>query len=211
MSGERQIREMQKLWDHVDHWMAETGNRDRIEQSIWNEFGATKAIMFTDMSRFSRITRELGIIHFLSLIRESHKIHLPILKKYSGFLIKIIADDLVVAFDSTAQALSAAVEMHRALKQYNETAAAEFQIGLKIGIETGKILLLQQTDFFGSAVNIASKLGEDLAESGEILVGPTARSESGFPQHLFSPVTGEISGMHLEYYKLAWEQLPIPL
>ena len=86
-----------------------------------------------------------------------------------------IADDLIVCFRSADWAVHAAVEMQRALDRHNARAARDFRIGMGIGIEHGRILLVEGVDLFGDPVNIASKLGEDLADPGTILVGPRRR------------------------------------
>ena len=54
-------------------------------------------------------------------------------------------------------------------------------VGASIGIDVGDILLIRETDFFGDAVNIASRLGEDLAARGEILVSERAWAAAGKP------------------------------
>lgn len=43
-------------------------------------------------------------------------------------------------------------------------------IALGIGVACGRILDLGGVDLYGDPVNVASKLGEDLAEGGEVLV-----------------------------------------
>lgn len=207
MSGKLQLKRMQKLWEYADSWEKFPDQRKKLDEEIWKEFGTEKTIMFTDLSRFSKITKEHGILHFLSVIRKSHLLHLPVLDRFQGFLIKTIADDLVVAFDRSEDAVSAAVEMQKVSSEYNKTCPEESRIGLKVGIETGRILLLPDTDFFGDAVNIASKLGEDLAESGEILVGPVLAEKHNYSgEHVISREE-EISGCVLKIHSLQWEKL----
>ena len=43
-------------------------------------------------------------------------------------------------------------------------------IHISCGIDYGKILVIKGEDCFGDAVNRASKLGEDVASSGEVLI-----------------------------------------
>jgi class 3 adenylate cyclase len=49
-------------------------------------------------------------------------------------------------------------------------------LSVAIGIDHGKILLVPGADCFGDAVNIAYKLGEDVARGGEILITENART-----------------------------------
>src|SRR5256886_5385868 len=46
----------------------------------------------------------------------------------------------------------------------------EFDMHGEFGIGYGEILVIENEDIFGSEVNLASKLGEDLAQRGEILL-----------------------------------------
>jgi class 3 adenylate cyclase len=52
----------------------------------------------------------------------------------------------------------------------NERRKPEDQILLCVGIGCGRVLRIGDDDVFGAEVNAASKLGEDTAEAGEILV-----------------------------------------
>ena len=48
--------------------------------------------------------------------------------------------------------------------------ADDLDIHISCGIDYGKILVVGHKDCFGDPVNRASKMGEDLANSGEILI-----------------------------------------
>ena len=41
--------------------------RQKIEHSLWDEFGAEYAVFVLDMSGFSLLTRKYGIVHYLSI------------------------------------------------------------------------------------------------------------------------------------------------
>ena len=43
-------------------------DKDKIDNRIWDLFGESWAIMFTDLSGFSRNVAKFGIIHFLQTI-----------------------------------------------------------------------------------------------------------------------------------------------
>jgi adenylate cyclase len=74
-----------------------------------------------------------------------------------------------------------------------------------IGIGFGRVLLLSN-DLFGDEVNVAYKLGEDVARSGEILVSEAAHAaivaRSG--EFAFSASTQADSGnVSLRFHRLA--------
>jgi class 3 adenylate cyclase len=77
------------------------------------------------------------------------------------------------------------------------------QIWLAIGIAHGRILDLGGADIFGDAVNIASKLGEDTANEGDILVTADAAAQVDPPPGFrFEARRTRISALELDYYAL---------
>jgi len=145
-------------------------DRAKIDARLWNLFGETWAVMFTDLSGFSRNVAEFGIIHFLQVIYESQRLFVPCLDQHDGILLKIEGDSMLVIFRTPQNALSCAVDMQRVAKQYNTDKPPAEQVLLCVGIGYGKMLRIGDQDVFGAEVNAASKLGEDTARAWEILV-----------------------------------------
>jgi len=141
-----------------------------IDERIWDLFGEEWAVMFTDLSGFSRGVEKFGIIHFLQTIYESERLLLPLIENFDGILLKVEGDSLLVIFRNVNKAVRCAVEMQGVLKKYNETQSDEEKILLCVGIGFGKVLKIGDSDVFGAEVNAASKLGEDMARAYEILV-----------------------------------------
>ncbi len=149
---------------------ADVATTTLIDRKIWDLFGETWAVMFTDLSGFSRQVQTFGILHFLQVIYE-HKIMLePVIAKYDGILIKQEADSLMLIFRRAASALRCGIEMQHVLEQVNEGRSAETKVLLCVGIGYGPILRIGDDDVYGNQVNAASKLGEDTAKAGEILI-----------------------------------------
>jgi adenylate cyclase len=141
-----------------------------IDRRIWNLFGERWAVMFTDLSGFSRRVAEFGIIHFLQTIHESHRILVPCIEHHGGILLKLEGDSMLVIFRDPQEALSAAVEMQRCCAEYNDGTDPEERILMCIGLGFGDVLRIGDRDVFGAEVNAAAKLGEDKAEAFDILV-----------------------------------------
>jgi len=152
-------------------------DKEKIDKRIWDLFGETWAIMFTDLSGFSRKVAKFGIIHFLQTIYESERLLIPIIEDHDGILLKAEGDSLLVIFRNAEKALQAGVAMQRSLEWYNKERPEEEQVLLCVGIGYGKVLRIGDVDVFGHEVNSASKLGEDTAEAYEILVTPAVREE----------------------------------
>jgi len=141
-----------------------------IDERIWDLFGEEWAVMFTDLSGFSRGVEKFGIIHFLQTIYESERLLLPLIENFDGILLKVEGDSLLVIFRNVNKAVRCALEMQEVLKKYNETQSDEEKILLCVGIGFGRVLKIGDSDVFGAEVNAASKLGEDMARAYEILV-----------------------------------------
>ena len=71
-----------------------------------------------------------------------------------------------------------------------------------IGIGHGRILNLDEDDMFGDEVNLASKLGEDVAESGMVLLTDAARVEARKAGIATRVERISISGLSLRYHVL---------
>ena len=144
--------------------------RQKIETSLWDEFGAEYAVFVLDMSGFSLLTRKYGIVHYLSMVRRMQMTTEPIVKSYGGFMIKYEADNCFAVFPNPLSAVHAAIAMQHAFRAENLLTSDDLDIHISCGIDYGKILVVGQEDCFGDPVNRASKMGEDLAVAGEILV-----------------------------------------
>ena len=148
-----------------------SGNeKSRVDEQIWNLFGERWAVMFTDLSGFSRRVADFGIIHFLQTIYESNRLLVPIIEEYSGILLKVEGDSLLVIFRSVDEAIECAIAMQRCTREYNRNRAETEQVLLCVGLGYGDVLRIGDRDVFGAEVNAASKLGEDTAKAHEILV-----------------------------------------
>jgi adenylate cyclase len=151
--------------------------------------------MFTDLSGFSRGVAQFGIIHFLQIIQESQRILIPLIENHDGILLKTEGDSFLVIFRNVGKALSASIEMQKALLNYNVGKPEEEMILLCIGLGFGKMLRIGDSDVFGEEVNAASKLGEDKAKAWEILVTEAVREHAS-----------DLAGV--EFKELEFEILP---
>lgn len=145
-------------------------DKQTIDERIWDLFGETWCVMFTDLSGFSRGVAKFGIIHFLQTIHESERILIPIIENNDGILLKVEGDSFLVIFRNVGKAIQCAITMQRTLKTYNVDKTDEEKVLLCVGLGYGKMLRIGDADVFGAEVNAASKLGEDTADAWEILI-----------------------------------------
>ncbi len=150
-------------------------DKELIDARIWDLFGEEWAVMFTDLSGFSRHVARFGIIHFLQVIYESQRILVPFIDNFDGILLKMEGDSMMVIFRRPQRALECAIAMQRSLKEYNADKPDEEKVLLCAGIGFGRMLRIGDHDVYGPEVNAASKLGEDTANAWEILVTGAVR------------------------------------
>ena len=180
-------------------------DRHRIQDSLWEEFGQEYAVFVLDMSGFSLLTRKYGIVHYLSMVRRMQMTTEPIVKSYGGFMIKYEADNCFAVFPDPLSAVHAAIAMQHAFRAENLLTSDDLDIHISCGIDYGKILVVGREDCFGDPVNRASKMGEDLAVAGEILITKEAMlmipSEAGIKAR---EMNISISGMTITAFMIEY-------
>lgn len=142
---------------------------DRVDPSVEARCLQELVILTSDASGFSRKTHEFGIIQFLAVLIQCYDRLIPILKKHRGECVYEGADNILAVFKEPKDAVAAAIEMHRWLKRRNASLPEAEQFNICIGVHRGKVLRLKD-GVFGGSVNVAGKIGEDLAAKDEILV-----------------------------------------
>ena len=163
-------------------------------------FGEDKAVMVLDMSGFCRTTHEHGIITFMSMIYRMRSLTIPYIQANGGRLIKAEADNLYCLFDSVNEAVSACREINERLNRENQLLSEHCRINISIGIGYGRILNIEDKDLYGTEVNLASKLGEDIAHKGQVLLTAAAVEELKQSGLNFEEQMTNLSGLSFRYY-----------
>jgi len=185
------------LLDRYAH--ASTAERPAIEHEIWHRYGQEMTVMVLDMSGFSLLTQRHGIIYYLSMVRRMQLVIAPLIARHGGEIVKFEADNGFAIFDEPLPAARAARDIHATLA---EDPHAE-KIRVSIGIDCGKVLLVDHQDVFGNPVNRASKLGEDIGEAGETLITAEAFARLPAEEGLNSQrMRMTISGIEIELISL---------
>ena len=201
------ITTSRSLFEALDDRGSTAAERKAFDDEVWAQRGAEGAILVTDLSGFTRVTKEHGIVQFLALFRKFQALCGPTIEANGGQLLKQEADDLFGLFSNATQAISSAKNMLEKLREHNASALPEEQIGLSVGIDFGQYIRLTD-DAYGDPVNVAFKLGEDIANRNEIRIGKSAYEQVKDSRELLSafdlqgPVSVEASGNALEHYIL---------
>ena len=186
----------------------EMNERKKVEESLWKVYGAEFAVFVLDMSGFSMLTRKYGIVHYLSMVRRMQLTTEPIVKSYGGQMLKYEADNCFAVFPEPLAAVNAAIAMQHAFKAANLLTSDDLDIHISCGIDYGKLLIIGYEDCFGDPVNRASKMGEDVAAAGEILITKEAMqmipAEAGI---LAREINISISGVNIPAYAINYSAI----
>jgi adenylate cyclase len=125
------------------------------------------AIMFVDLSGFTRLTNERGDDAAASMGLRMGEVAADCARRHGGALVKLLGDGALLRFPSTDLAVAAALELLPAL------LAAGLPPG-HVGIDAGNVIT-RDGDVFGRTVNTAARVS-DVAPSGEIYVTEDAAS-----------------------------------
>jgi adenylate cyclase len=171
-----------------------------IDAQIAQAFAAERAILVLDMCGFSRLTLRHGIVHYLALIRRMQRSVLPLVRAGRGHVVKTEADNVFATFASVADALRTAERIQTTLAKQNRVLPADWDVNVGIGIGYGALLLVGDDDVYGSEMNLASKLGEDLAEAGDILLTAAAHARAGAKKPRFVAKAARLGRLRFAYH-----------
>ncbi len=163
------------LWRLVAARAAPGADRAAIDAEIRQRFERTAAVAFTDLVGFSRRTQEFGILHFLGVIHQKRALLGPLVAASCGEILKQEADSWLMVFASADDALATMLAAQQRCAEYNRGVAPEETVELCVGLGYGPLLRIGDHDVWGREVNVASRLGEDTAEGGEILISEAFR------------------------------------
>lgn len=187
------------LGEMIAHPAAEA----EIAAEIDRIFAEERAVLVLDMSGFSRTTQRCGITAFLLMIHQMKTLAGPVVRENGGIVVKAEADNLYCLFPGAADAVAAARGIVAGLDSANLLLPEERRLHAKIGIGYGRILNIDEEDLYGNEVNLASKLGEDIAERRAILLTEAARAEAEAAGIATQAQTVSVSGLALTYHVLA--------
>jgi class 3 adenylate cyclase len=177
------------------------GRAAQIDGQIRATFERRVAILVLDMCGFSRLSRKHGIIFYLAMIRQMEEAATPAVVGNGGRVIKQEADNLYATFDQPAGALEAALDIFRAFQAVNSVVPSDRDIHGSIGIGYGETLVVGDEDLFGVEMNLASKLGEDVAQGGEILLTAAAHRALPPDHYRCTARTCPIGDLEIESYR----------
>lgn len=179
---------------------------DDLDSQIWSQFGCERAVLVLDSTGFTRITNSHGIIHYLGLIARLREIVIPAFNTHGSLRCRAEADNIYAEFESTDQALAAAIAANRSIDEHNLMLTETEAYSLCIGIGFGPLLECGKDGLYGAEMNLASRLGEDTAESREILL--TEAAWQSLPDDRRAEFDERFMGIAASSIRYYWIHLP---
>jgi adenylate cyclase len=142
------------------------------------------AVLLADVVGYSRLMSEDEEATHVKIADYAKNLIAPKVAENHGRLIRSIGDGFLAEFDSAIDAVRCGLDIQGALAEHNAGVARDLRIQLRIGINTGDVIVGDR-DIYGHSVNIAARL-EGLAEPGEIYVTRGVRDQlDGHPSLSF--------------------------
>jgi class 3 adenylate cyclase len=136
-------------------------------------------ILFTDLKSSTQLYQQIGDLNAYALVREHYGVLNTAILNQHGAIVKTIGDAIMANFNQPVEAVGAGLEMLSGIRQLNQSSQHGGLI-LKIGIHKGaaiSVTLNNRIDYFGSTVNIASRVqgsagGDEILLTEEIYSAP---------------------------------------
>ena len=152
---------------------AQAARRPELDGKTFPDLFRKRAVVFTDTADFTLRAAKDGILHFLMVFDAVAAVAASVVRRTKGELVKVEGDSLVIRYDDANAACRGVMDLEDAIQGYNRGRPDNEQVHFRYGIGYGDVLDTDE-DVFGLEVNLASKIGEDLAEPGAVLLTPCA-------------------------------------
>lgn len=167
------------------------------------------AVLFTDLKGSTALYDKIGDLKAFSLVRQHFDSLGKVVVKNSGAIVKTIGDAVMATFMNPFDAVNSAIEMLKEIEEFNRGLKGK-EIILKIGVHKGPsiaVTLNDRLDYFGSTVNIASRV-QELADAEEIYITEDVYSYPRVQELLrglnAAPENARLKGIHeeMKVYKI---------
>lgn len=159
------------------------------------ETSVERSTLVIDMADFTKNTIEQRDKFVLGNIKKLRDISLRTITELNGQIVKFDADNVFALFPDPEKALKAVLDISDKLKG---------SPAICVGIGHGTLIQWDDDgDYYGLQINLASRLGEDLAGPGEILLTETAyeRLSPSLKSLFQGPLEFIVGGHPFSYYR----------
>jgi adenylate cyclase len=131
-------------------------------------------ILASDVAGYSRLVAEHEE-DTIQRFRQAAVLFSDLVKKHQGTIFNTAGDAILARFDSAVDATRCAIDIQDANNSRNGQVADDKKLLFRIGIAIGDVLVAEDGDLLGDAVNVAARL-ENLADAGGICISDDVRA-----------------------------------
>lgn len=146
-----------------------------------------QTLLFTDLKGSTELYDRIGDVEAYQIVRTHFRELAAATAMHSGAIVKTIGDAVMATFSTAHEAVMAAIDMqHRIFALNRGDLPPGVQLGLRIGIHTGSVLMVNaddRLDYFGQTVNVAARV-QGLAGANQICVTRTVFEAPGVAELL---------------------------
>ena len=176
------------------------------DEALNARFIKQKAVLVIEMFEQAEVAAEHGVLPFIDMVLSMKNKCAMAVKHHGGKCVRSIETKIIgqimALFDSPLDCLRAAIEARYRCR--------EESFELAIGVGFTEILDLDACNAFGDAVNMAFKLGEDVAKGGEILITENVRNAVGktkdFPFKMNDERDVSLSGISIKHWNVEYDE-----
>ena len=164
-------------------------------------------VVFADLTGSTGVFEVLGNVKATQLVTRLTDWIGKVCAQRQGRVVKNLGDGVLMVFDHNDDALDAVIEMQRTHTERIKTWPENAKMLLQVGLARGEVIE-QDSDFFGDAVNLASRLC-DLSGPEQIFGADSVFEELGADSRVRFRSLGsmDIRGRHeaCKVYRVEWQ------
>ncbi len=140
------------------------------------QISADRTILFADLRGSTGLFESLGNAEATSVVTRCVSALGPPVQKHGGHVVKTLGDGLMAVFDTPAQAVQSALQMHEVLADIVTQGHARGASGalrslhLQVAVSRGEVVEVAG-DCFGDAVNVAARLLDHAGDNETLVTG----------------------------------------
>jgi len=176
------------------------------DDAMNKRFRKNKCVLVIEMYQQAEVAHEHGVLPFIDMVLTMKRHCGMAVKHRHGKCVRSIETKIIgqimALFDRPIDCMRAAIEARYRCREEN--------FELAIGAGFTEILDLDACNAFGDAVNMAFKLGEDVAKGGEILITDNVKNalveNGGFPFNMDESRSVELSGVQILHFNVEYDE-----
>lgn len=195
--------ERRAFWDLVGRYEDEPTRRRQIEAELFHRFRRTLSILVIDTAGYTRGMTSEGVVPALVRLLRLERMLPFLVEPTGGMLLPREADNFMALLPDPSTAVGCCRAILDEIRRQNEGVPPQRELAVSLGIGYGPVLVVgDDGPPFGAEVNLAFKLGEDVAGPNEILVTEAAARALGQAGEALERLDLTLSGLSVAAYRL---------